>query len=123
MCRYIAEIEHLRTQIKITPHLITEAERKQTMYPITSMGGSSQKEEYFLNTLGEPARTFLLTMHKPDMKYENKSKLMLSEYNSNARKIQVRRSLEALKLDRFMKEHEIASTETGLTQLVEHIED
>lgn len=48
---------------------------------------------------------------------------MINEYNRDARKHQIKGTLDTLRLGKFMAEHEISSPSTGLTRLVNHIED
>eukprot|EP00171_Calliarthron_tuberculosum_P001230 IDg1230t1 len=50
------------------------------MYQLTN----EQKDSYFINTLGDPARTFYLSNYKLDVNFEQVSELMVKEYNSNS---------------------------------------
>eukprot|EP00171_Calliarthron_tuberculosum_P009544 IDg9544t1 len=55
------------------------------MYQLTN----EQKDSYFINTLGDPARTFYLNNYKRGMNFEQVSELMVDKYNSNSKQIQV----------------------------------
>lgn len=76
----------------------------------------NQKTEYFINTLGNTARKFFLR------KYEGVTYFMLSEYNSNARQIQVLWTLQPLKFDSFSVERNLSNPALALTLLVTYIE-
>ena len=55
--------------------------------------------------LAGEARTFFLTNFCYDMSFYDVCWFMLAEYNANPRQIRVRRTLQALLIDRLMTEH------------------
>eukprot|EP00171_Calliarthron_tuberculosum_P020181 IDg20181t1 len=83
---------------------------------------AEQKANYFVNALKGPARTFFIAHHTPGFSFEDIIKMMMGEYNSNSRQLQVQSVLETLKLKTFMTEKEVSSLSVGLTKLVDHIE-
>ena len=80
-----------------------------------------QRAEFFVNSLFDEARTFSLSNFRVGMSFYDIKKFMLEEYNSNACQIQVRRILLSLRIDTFMREHQIRSSTTALTRMVDFI--
>ena len=81
-----------------------------------------QKADFFVNVLADPARTFFFNNARDDMTFEQMADMMVKEYNSDARQLQVQGMLETLRLDKYMAEHDISSHSEGLTKLVDVIE-
>ena len=59
----------------------------------------NQRAALFINVLDYPARTFFLTNFRPGMSFLEIKAMMVKEYNSNSRQIQVRRALQSLRFD------------------------
>lgn len=56
------------------------------------------------------------------MTFDEMACMMIQEYNSDARQLQVQGRLDTLRLDKFMAEHLITSHSEGLTKIVDLIE-
>eukprot|EP00171_Calliarthron_tuberculosum_P004009 IDg4009t1 len=69
-----------------------------------------------------PARTFFIGNYILGCSFDDVVTLMMGEYNSDSRQLQVQSSLENLRLSKFMAEKEISSLSDGLNKMVEHIE-
>lgn len=82
-----------------------------------------QKADYFVNILDGPAQTFFFNNVDDNMPFESMAKLMMNEYNSDARQQQVKGKLDTLCLHSYMAEHEITSTTEGLSSMANFIED
>jgi len=76
----------------------------------------------FALALEDPAKDFFLSTVQPGMSFEDISELMLAEYNSNSRQIQVRRMLDTMRIDTFMAEKGITSEQAALTDMISTID-
>jgi len=76
----------------------------------------------FALALEDPAKDFFLSTVQPGMSFEDISKLMLAEYNSNSRQIQVRRMLDTMRIDTYMAEKELTSEQAALTDMITTID-
>ena len=56
------------------------------------------------------------------MSFEKMAKIMVDEYNSDSRQLQVQGMLETLRSERYMAEKEISSHSDGLTKIISLIE-
>ena len=83
----------------------------------------SQKADCFVNILDGPARTFFFNKAQDDMSFEQMAEMMVAEFNSNARQIQVYGILSTLTISSMMAEHELTSFTEGLTKVVSTIEE
>ena len=83
----------------------------------------SQKADYFVNILDGPARTIFFNNAQDDMSFEQMAEMMVAEFNSNARQIQVYGILSTLRISSMMAEHELTSFTEGLTKVVSTIEE
>ena len=83
----------------------------------------AQLADYFVNVLEGPARTFFFNNARNDMSFDDMAEMMVKEYNSDARQLQVQGTLEILRLDKYMTEHEITDVSDGLTKIVNLIEN
>ena len=81
-----------------------------------------QKADFFINVLSGPARTFFFNNARDDMSFEEMAQMMVMEYNSDSRQLQVQGMLETLRLEKHMSEHEVSSPSEGLTQIIDLIE-
>lgn len=63
---------------------------------------ASQKAEYFVKILDGLARTFFFNNASEDLSYDNIEKLMLDEYNRNARQLQNYSMLRGRRLERLI---------------------
>lgn len=80
-----------------------------------------QRAEFFVNVLSEEARTFFLLTVRKGMTFDDICEFMLKEYNSKARQLQVRRSIQPLLMDPFMVENQIASPSVAHTKMVDDV--
>ena len=80
-----------------------------------------QGTEFVVKILSDDQRTFSLTNVRLGMSFYDIKRFMLEEYNSNARQIQVSRMLRSLRIDTFMQEHQIRSTDAALKRMVDYI--
>lgn len=80
------------------------------------------KSDFFVNVLADHAWNFFFYNARDEMTFDEMAAMMIKEYNSDARQLQVRSTLENLRLDKYMAEHEISTQSEGLTRLVELIE-
>ena len=79
-----------------------------------------QKADFFINVLAGPARTFFFNNATDTMDFEEMAKMMVLEYNSDARQLQFQGRLETLRL--HMSEEDVSSPSKGLTQIIDIIE-
>lgn len=101
-------------------------EQTLTFYKIVSKQynlDNFQMVDYFIHALGGPAKIFYINKSSSQMCFEDVEKLMKDEYNSDARQIQVKGQLDTLKLQKYMEENSIKDVSTGLTKIVELIEN
>ncbi len=77
---------------------------------------------YFSVCLSDPAREFVLVNVKPGMTFEEIEELIVSEYNSTSRQLQVRRKLESLRIPSIIAEEGFTSKEVVLTEAINAIE-
>ena len=82
----------------------------------------SQTVDYFVNILDGPARNFFFNNAQDDILFEQMTEMMVAEFNSNARQIQVYGILSTLRISSMMAEHELTSSTEGLTTVVSTIE-
>eukprot|EP00171_Calliarthron_tuberculosum_P009169 IDg9169t1 len=78
----------------------------------------TQKADYLVNSLGGTARNFMLSIFVPGMTFDDTSSLMLREYDSDSRQLQVQSSLKGLKLGSFMTSQSIFTESKGLNKIV-----
>ena len=83
---------------------------------------TKQKADFFINVLADPARTFFFNNADDNMIFDEMARMMIREYNSDARQLQVQGRLDTLRLDKCMAEHQITSHSEGLTKIVDLIE-
>ena len=57
------------------------------------------------------------------MTFDDIATMMVREYNSDTRQLQVQGKLELLRLDKFMDEHDVKDVSEGLTKIFNLIED
>ena len=81
-----------------------------------------QKADLFINVLAGPARKFFFNNATDTMNFEEMAKMMVLEYNSYARQLQVQGRLETLRLERHMSEQDVSSPSEGLTQIIDNLE-
>ena len=81
-----------------------------------------QKADFFINVPAGPARTFFFNNATDTMDFEEMAKMMVLEYNSEARQLQVQGRLETLRLERHMSEQDVSSPSEGLTQIIDILE-
>lgn len=81
-----------------------------------------QKADFFVNVLADPVWTFFFYNARDEMTFDEMAAMMTKEYNSDARQLQVQSTLENLRLDKYIAEHEITTQSKGLTRLGELIE-
>lgn len=84
---------------------------------------SSQKGYFFLNVLDGEARKFFFGSCREFMDYSGILKVMMIEYVSRAIQLQVKGSLETLRLKSFIQEKKISDASKGLTKLFSHINE
>ena len=84
---------------------------------------NSQKSDLFIHALDGAARTFFFNNTNESMTFEQKVDIMLKEYDSDARQLQVKGRLDALRLKTFMTQHGINDVSDGLTKLVQQIDE
>lgn len=106
----------LKQSISITLH----------MYELTARQfglNDSQMADLFIHTLDGSARLFFINNVKMGDSYGNIRSMMMSEYNSDARQVQVEGHLQQLRLRDLMAEESIIDERKGLTALVNKIEE
>ena len=84
---------------------------------------NSQKSDLFIHALDGAARTFIFNNTNESMTFEQKVDIMLKEYDSDARQLQVKGRLDALRLKTFMTQHGINDVSDGSTKLVQQIDE
>lgn len=72
-----------------------------------------QKADFFSIVFEGAARTFFFNNAREDMAFEELVDLMVKEYNSDARQLQVQRRLENLRLETFMADDGITDWSGG----------
>lgn len=77
---------------------------------------------HFVNILEGTEKTFLLNNQVLEMSYEGVSHMINTEYNSESLLLQVKSTLDGLKLTSFMSSHSIVDDSKGLSKLVDFIE-
>ena len=82
----------------------------------------SQKADYFVNILDGPARTFFFNNSSESMPFEEMAEMMIGEFNSNSRQLQVYGRLTTLRIERVITENELNSFSEALTKIVTIIE-
>ena len=82
----------------------------------------NQKSDILVHAFDGAARAFFLNKTADSMTYDEKKKIMLKEYDNDARQVQVKGKLDSIRLKSFMIENEISDQAEGLTNLVEKIE-
>lgn len=80
-----------------------------------------QKRIFFVNAFGGSARDYFFENCRDDMDFEALAKVMVDEYDSDARQLAVHSELDRLSLDRVMKDQQIVDLDAGLTLLVDRI--
>ena len=80
-----------------------------------------QKADFFVNVFSGPARTFFFENARNDMTYDDVATLIVQEYDSDARQLQVHSELDNLRLDVHMAEKGITEHSAGLTSVVHEI--
>ena len=76
----------------------------------------------FSAALRGPARAFHLSNIKKGMPFSDTERFMSAEYNSSSRQIQVRRNLDALRINGIMNEKGLCSEEDALKEIINRIE-
>ena len=79
------------------------------------------RAEFFICIFSGPARNFFFENINPRMTYEQMRNVMINEYDSDARRLQVQSELENLRLADLMAEKSITDQSAGLTELVDKI--
>jgi len=72
--------------------------------------------------LKDRAKTFFISTVQPGMSFEDISKFMLAEYNSNSRQIQIRRMLDTMRIGTFKTEKGLTSDEEALREMISTID-
>ena len=80
-----------------------------------------QKRNLFVNIFSGPARDFYFDNTREEMGYRQLVRVMIDEYDSDARRLAVQSELEMLTLHRLMVEKGISDEGVGLSKLVERI--
>lgn len=83
----------------------------------------AQKADFFVHVFEGSARKFFFENANGEMPYNDMVRVMLKEYVSDARQMQVKGTLETLRLRSFMKEKELEDVSEGLSKMVEHINE
>ena len=81
-----------------------------------------QKSVFFVNVLVDPARTFFFNDAQDDMSFDEIARIMIREYNSDARQLSLQGMLETLRLEKYISEHNISNHSVGLTKVFELID-
>lgn len=82
-----------------------------------------QRSEFFIHAFEGSARRFSLEKTSPTVPFGTMDDIMIAEYDSDARKIYVKATLELVRLRSFMRENGTQDVTDGLTKLVEHINE
>lgn len=83
----------------------------------------AQKADFLVHAFDGPARTFFFNNTLETMMFQERCAVMLKEYNSDARQLQVKGKIDNLRLKTFMEEKDISEVSEGLSQLVELVEE
>ncbi len=121
-----SKISSIMSTKKFTGELTQSIEKTITYFEIVSKQyhlSDGLMVDYFIYALGGPAETFFLNNRNDEMTYKEIKKLLLKEYNSDARQIQVKGKLDVIRLSNVMTEYCIKDLSTGLRKLVSLIED
>eukprot|EP00171_Calliarthron_tuberculosum_P011764 IDg11764t1 len=79
---------------------------------------AAQNTEYLVSSLGRTARNLMTSLILPGMAFDEASALILREYDSESRQLQVQSSPEGLKLGSFMTSHSISIESKGLNKIL-----
>lgn len=82
----------------------------------------SSTDSYASLTTKAAAWKLYSNLCQPGMSYEDISKFLLAQYNSNSRQIQVRRMLDTMRINTFMSEKGITSEQEALTTMISSID-
>lgn len=74
----------------------------------------AQKKNFFIHIFSGPARKFFLDNCRVEMSYHEKAEILLREYASDARQLQVKATLENLRLSAYMRVHNLKDISEGL---------
>ena len=83
----------------------------------------SQKADFFVHVFDGPARKYFFDNVDESLQFHEMANFMIKEYISDARQLQVKGTLESLRLRKFMTEKGIDDVSEGLTKLVELINE
>ena len=96
------------------------------MYTICSRQyqlSQAQQADFFVHLFFGSARRYFLTNTSPNMPLHIMVDVMTKEYVSDARQLQVKTTLEMLRLRSFMQDEDISDESSGLLKLVKHINE
>ena len=82
---------------------------------------TEQKTKIFVNVFSGPAREFFFENTHPHMRYEELVKVVLDEYDNDARQLAAQSELERFTFDQAMEEVDSKSLDAGLSCLVDKI--
>lgn len=88
----------------------------------TELAVSEAKSQRFSERPCRSAWTFFLNNSRDNMYLTVMKRVMIVEYNSEERQLQVQGMLETFRLDRYMRENDLSDHYTGLTLGVDLIE-
>ena len=79
---------------------------------------SQLKSDLFVHAFDGAARTFFFNNTVDTMTFDEKAAVMKKGYDNDARQIQIKGTLDALRLKTFMDENDITDVSEGLTKMV-----
>ena len=83
---------------------------------------ATQMGEFFINMFDGPARSYFFNNVPHSATFDEMVSIMMKNYSSDARRIQVQRTLDTLRFSSFKTQRQISSDSEALTQLVEYID-
>lgn len=83
---------------------------------------AQQKADFIVSVLRDSARTLFFNAAKDDMRFDELTMMMIDEYNTDARHLQMQRKLEILRLDRYMADHSHTIEDEDLTESVKLVD-
>lgn len=83
---------------------------------------TSQRAKHLINALDGPAWSFLARNYTRGMTYKDIEELMLAEYYSDSRQLQIQATLEKLEFDAFVAKRECKTTAERLDKIVQYIQ-
>lgn len=81
----------------------------------------TEKKNLFINIIAGAARIFFFGNCSDEINFRQLMKVMLDEYDSEARRLYVQSELEMLTLKKIMSDHQLIEEGAGLAKLVDRI--